>query len=116
MAAEPTAEPGDDTGLDQALRALADANRRRILAAVRGGPQPVGQIADEVGLSQQVTSHHLRVLRTAGLVTGTRDGTRHLFAVNTDGLAAVRSYLDDFWPSRLADLKAAVETGRGDRG
>lgn len=91
------------------LRALADGNRRAILAAVRSGPLPVGQIAAEVGLSQQTTSHHLGVLRTAGLAISTRDGTRHLFAVDTDGLAAVRAYLDDFWPGKLAALKAVVE-------
>jgi hypothetical protein len=53
------------------------------------------------------------VLHTAGLARGTREGTRHLFAVDTDGLAAVRSYLDGFWPTRLAALKAAVESGSG---
>lgn len=103
--------------LDQALRALADANRREILAVVRSGPRSVGQIAEDVGLSQQTTSHHLAVLRTAGLVSGTRAGTRHLFAVDTDGLAAVRAYLDGFWPTKLAALKAAVEShGGGDDG
>ncbi|NDL60528.1 ArsR/SmtB family transcription factor [Phytoactinopolyspora mesophila] len=99
--------------LDQALRALADANRRAILAAVRSEPRSVGQIAEEVGLSQQTTSHHLGVLRTAGLASGTRVGTRHLFAVNTDGLAAVRAYLDEFWPAKLASLKAAIESRTG---
>ncbi|MQA03688.1 MAG: metalloregulator ArsR/SmtB family transcription factor [Streptosporangiales bacterium] len=109
------AEPASD--LDFALRALADANRRAILSAIRSDPRPVGSIAEEVGLSQQTTSHHLGVLRAAGLATGTRDGTRHLFAVNTDGLAAVRSYLDGFWPSKLSALKAAVEAGgESDRG
>jgi len=102
-----SAQPGRD--LDRALRALADPNRRAILAAVRTGPRAVGQIAEEVGLSQQTTSHHLGVLRSAGLATQTKDGTRHLFVVNTDGLAAVRSYLDDFWPTKLAALKAAIE-------
>jgi DNA-binding transcriptional ArsR family regulator len=96
--------------LDLALRALADGNRRAILRAIRSSPQPVGSIAQEVGLSQQTTSHHLGVLRRAGLASGARDGTRHLFAVETDGLAAVRSYLDDFWPMRLAELKSAVES------
>lgn len=104
MAAEPTPD------LDPALRALADANRRAILATIRTGPRPVGQIATAVGLSQQATSHHLGVLNAAGLVRGSRSGTRHLFAVNTDGLAAVRAYLDAFWPTRLAALKAAVES------
>lgn len=101
--------------LDLALRALADPNRRAILAAVRDVPRPVGELAETVGLSQQATSHHLRVLNAAGLARGTRAGTRHLFAVDTDGLAAVRSYLDEFWPTRLAALKAAVESDiRGD--
>lgn len=94
---------------DLALRALADPRRRAILAAIRPGPRPVGAIAETVGLSQQTTSHHLRVLRDAGLTTSAREGTRHLFAVDTDGLAAVRSYLDDFWPAKLSALKAAVE-------
>lgn len=96
--------------LDRALRALADGNRRAILRAVRSAPKPVGTIAEEVGLSQQTTSHHLGVLAKAGLTTGTREGTRHLFAIDTDGLAAVRSYLDDFWPTKLAALKTAVES------
>lgn len=100
--------------LDLALRALADGNRRAILRVIRSAPQHVGAIAEEVGLSQQTTSHHLGVLRKAGLAVGTRDGTRHLFAVNTDGLAAVRSYLDDFWPGKLAALKSVIEAREAD--
>jgi DNA-binding transcriptional ArsR family regulator len=106
------ADPAPD--LDRALRALADANRRAILATVRSGPRSVGEIAEDVGLSQQTTSHHLGVLRAAGLTSRTRAGTRHLFAVDTDGLAVVRAYLDEFWPGRLAALKAAVESRRGE--
>lgn len=105
------AEPARD--LDRALRALADGNRRAILAVLRDGPRPVGSIAQEVGLSQQATSHHLGTLRDAWLATSTREGTRHLFAIDTDGLAAVRSYLDGFWPAKLAALKAAVESPEG---
>lgn len=100
--------------LDLALRALADGNRRAILRLIRSAPQPVGTIAEDVGLSQQTTSHHLGVLRKAGLAVSTREGTRHLFAIDTDGLAAVRSYLDDFWPGKLADLKAAIESRQED--
>ncbi|MDN5852165.1 MAG: metalloregulator ArsR/SmtB family transcription factor [Actinomycetia bacterium] len=108
MGAEPAPE------LDLALRALADANRRAILSLIRTEPRPVGSVAEQVGLSQQAASHHLGVLRDAGLATRTREGTRHLFAVNTDGLAAVRTYLDDFWPDKLSALKAAVETRKAD--
>ena len=105
---------GSVAELDLALRALADGNRRAILRVIRSSPRPVGAIADEVALSQQTTSHHLGVLHRAGLAVSTREGTRHLFAVNTDGLAAVRSYLDDFWPGALADLKAAIESRGAD--
>lgn len=70
----------------------------------------MGEVAVAAGLSQQATSHHLRILRTAGLVAETRDGTRHLFAVSDDGFAAVRSYLNDFWPSKLSALRDAVES------
>ncbi len=101
-------------GIDTAFRALADANRRRILALVRSAPLTVGQVADQAELSQQTASHHLRVLRRAGLVSESRQGTRHLFAVQTDGFAAVRTYLDDFWPHQLAALKRAVESNAAD--
>lgn len=95
--------------LDHAFQALADPTRRAILAVVRRGECAVGEIAAELGLSQQIASHHLKVLRTAGLVTGTRSGTRHLYGVRTEGLALGRAFFDDFWPDRLSKLKRAVE-------
>ena len=100
--------------LDIALRALADENRRTILSLVREQPLAVGDIAAQVDVTQQAVSHHLGVLKKAGLVDETRDGTRHLFAVRTDGFDAVRSYLDDFWPNKLAALKKAVEDAAND--
>ena len=100
---------GGTEPLDAALRALAEPNRRRILALVRDQPRAVGEIADQVALSQQVVSFHLRVLRGAGLVTERHERTRHLFVVRTDGLQAVRDFLDGFWPGHLAALKHAAE-------
>lgn len=97
-------------GLDDALRALADANRRKILRQVLDQPLAVGEIASRVAMSQQAVSHHLSVLRGAGLVTGTRDGARHLFVVHTEGFDVVREFLDSFWPPHLAALKRAAET------
>jgi DNA-binding transcriptional ArsR family regulator len=101
--------------VDGALRALSDGNRRRILALVRDQPRSVGEIALQLGLSQQVASHHLGVLRGTGLVSEQRERTRHLFVVSTDGLAAVRDFLDQFWPSQLAALKRAAEADAGRR-
>lgn len=101
-------------GLDAALRALADGNRRTILAVVRDRPRAVGEIAGEVAMSQQAVSHHLRVLRGAGLVTEQRQGTRHLFVVRSDGFDVVQAFLDDFWPTHLRALKRAAEDAARD--
>ena len=107
-----TAEP---VPLDATLRALADGSRRAILDVVRDSPRAVGEIATEVAMSQQAVSHHLRVLHGAGLVTETRDGTRHLFMVRVDGFDVVRQFVEGFWPDRLAALKAAAEKAARNR-
>lgn len=95
--------------LDRAFGALAEPNRRAILGVLREGRLAVGEIASELGLSQQIVSHHLKVLRAAGLVEGSRSGTRHLFAVQVEGLAVGKAFFDDFWPERLSILKHVVE-------
>jgi DNA-binding transcriptional ArsR family regulator len=106
-----TAEP---VPLDATLRALADGNRRAILEVVRDTPRAVGEIAEDMAMSQQAVSHHLRVLRGAGLVTETRDGTRHLFLVRADGFDVVRQFVEGFWPTHLTALKAAAEQSARD--
>lgn len=50
------------------FKALADANRLRIVEGLSTKCQSVTEIAEEVGLSQPLTSHHLKTLRTAGIV------------------------------------------------
>jgi len=97
------------TNVDSALRALAEPNRRRILALVRDQPHTVNAIAEHIGMSQQAVSFHLQVLSGAGLVTQRRERTRHLYSVRTDGLEVVRDFLDGFWPTHLAALKHAAE-------
>ena len=94
---------------DTALRALADPNRRRILAVVRDQAHAVGDIAERVGMSQQAVSFHLRVLRDAGLVSEQHQRTRHLFVLRADGLQVVRDLLDGFWPAHLEALKRSAE-------
>jgi DNA-binding transcriptional ArsR family regulator len=94
---------------ENAWHALSDSNRRRILALVRDEPRAVGEVATRLGMSQQIASHHLRVLRGAGLVDEQRDRQRHLYVVRTDGLAAVSDFLAGFWPAQLRSLKRAAE-------
>jgi DNA-binding transcriptional ArsR family regulator len=92
------------------LDALGDPTRRRVLELVReSGPAPVGSIADAMPVSRPAVSQHLKVLEGAGLVTCTKRGTRHLYAVQPDGLAVLRLWLDGFWDDALIRFKAAAE-------
>ena len=109
MAAPKGLDKLPEQGLDVALRALADGNRRRILVTVRNEARAVGEISERLALSQQAVSFHLRVLRQAGLVSERRERTRHLFSVRAEGLRTVQQFLDGFWPDHLPLLKQAAE-------
>jgi DNA-binding transcriptional ArsR family regulator len=67
-----------DAGQTQALAALfgalADPTRVRLIAALEQTELCVGDLAATVGLSDSATSHHLRLLRTLGLVRTRREG------------------------------------------
>jgi DNA-binding transcriptional ArsR family regulator len=95
------------------LDALGDPTRRRVLAILRGGAKPVGEIARRLPVSRPAVSQHLRVLREAGLVRGRQEGARRLYAVDPRGLAALRAYLELFWDTTLAALKDAAERQGG---
>jgi DNA-binding transcriptional ArsR family regulator len=92
-----------------ALEALADGTRRRVLELVASGPRSVAEIAAELPVSRPAVSQHLKVLLDAGLVTVTSVGTRRLYRLDARGLAPLRAYLEQFWIQALADFKEAAE-------
>jgi DNA-binding transcriptional ArsR family regulator len=89
--------------------ALGDPTRRAIFEQLVARPRAVGELAEQLPVSRPAVSQHLKVLRRARLVTGEAVGTRRIYRVDTDGLAALRSDLDRFWTSALAAYKVAVE-------
>jgi len=92
-----------------AWSALADPTRRTIFARLAERPRPVGELARELPVSRPAVSQHLRVLKEAGLVIDQPAGNRRIYRVEPDGLAALRSQLDQFWTQALANFKAIVE-------
>jgi DNA-binding transcriptional ArsR family regulator len=100
---------------DLALDALGDPTRRRVMELLRTGPRAVGDLAADLPVSRPAVSQHLRVLKGAGLVTSRPDGTRHLYAIDDEGLAAIRTYLETFWDDALAAFKGAAEGSPGPR-
>ena len=91
------------------LTALGDPTRRAIFERLAAGPLPVGELANGLPVSRPAVSQHLKVLKEAWLVTDTAAGTRRLYSVDTDGIAALRAYLDEFWNLPLERFKAAAE-------
>ncbi len=92
---------------------LAQPIRRSVLDRLRERPRLVGELAEELGLSQPVTSKHLRVLREAGLVTVRVDGPRRWYALRAEPLAELDAWLAPYrwlWESRLDRLGAHLDT------
>ena len=98
-----------DAETDAVLRALGDAQRRRILRLVQSDELAAGQIATHFDVTQQAVSHHIHVLHRAGLLRERRDGSRRLYVLDAEAMRPVRAILDEFWPAALDRLKQAVE-------
>ena len=91
------------------MDALGDPTRRAIFERLGEGPRAVGELASELPVSRPAVSQHLKVLKEAGLVVDTAQGTRRLYRLDPDGVGAVRAYFDTFWNQALAAFKAAIE-------
>jgi DNA-binding transcriptional ArsR family regulator len=94
---------------ERIFTALADPSRRQIFERLRAGPLPVTAIAADLPISRPAVSQHLKVLKQAGLVSDRADGPRRLYSIDPQGLAALRSWLDQFWGEALAAFQAEAE-------
>ncbi len=83
------------------FRALGDETRLLLLERLSVGEQCVADLMDATGLGQSLVSHHLRTLRTAGLVHDRRDGRWIFYSLAEPALAAVRATVYDI--ERLPD-------------
>ncbi len=92
--------------------ALGDPNRRAIVELLRPGERSVREIADELPISRPAVSQHLRVLKRAGLVTEEADGTRRLYRLHDEGVAAVRAYLESVWGDAAGRFRLSAENTR----
>ena len=99
-----------------AFVALADPTRRSIFERLAKRERPVGELARELPVSRPAVSQHLKVLRDAGLVRERREGTRHFYSVDGEGLAELRAYVEGFWDDALAAFAEAAEREQEEAG
>jgi DNA-binding transcriptional ArsR family regulator len=100
VAATPSRDPFD---------ALGDPNRRAIVELLGEGGRSVQELADALPISRPAVSRHLRLLREAGLVTEEPRGTRRIYRLHDEGVAAVRDYLERVWGDAAARFRLVAE-------
>ncbi len=79
------------------FQAIADPNRRYLLEELRRQPRTVNELADGLPISRPAVSQHLKALLECKLVTVSSQGTRRIYAVNTDGFLHLNLWIDQFW-------------------
>ncbi|MFI6077941.1 ArsR/SmtB family transcription factor [Actinoplanes sp. NPDC051343] len=89
--------------------ALGDPSRFAIVQRLAERPHAVGELADELPISRQAVSQHLRVLKTAGLVADRAEGTRRVYRLNPAGVSALKDQLDTFWRRALEGYQDVIE-------
>lgn len=81
--------PADYESAGELLRALAAPLRIAIVMELASGPKYVHQIVETLGVTQPLVSQHLRVLRGAGIVRGTRSGREISYSLIDDHIAHI---------------------------
>ena len=102
-------------GFAEVARALASGRRAEIVDLLAQGERPGEQIAAEIGQSIANTSHHVRAMARAGLVTTRRDGTRIFYALASDRVADLWSALQEVAAGHVAGLHRLADAYLGSR-
>jgi ArsR family transcriptional regulator len=82
--------------IDDVFAVIAEGTRREILGSLREGDKSVGELVEELEVSQPTVSKHLKVLREAGLVSMRAQGQKRFYALQTDPLQDVADWVGGF--------------------
>ncbi len=96
-------------------KALASGRRAEIVDLLAQGARSVEEIAAEIEQSLANTSHHLRALARAGIVTTRRDGTRIYYSLASDSVAELWTVLRTVASEHVAELERLTRAYLGDR-
>ena len=82
--------------LQETIKALADPTRRRILELLKKGSLSAGELGKEFDMTGATMSHHLSILKKAGLVQDTKKGTFIYYEINTSVMEDLLSWVVSF--------------------
>ena len=80
-------------GFEDTFKALSDPTRRQILQMLRSGRKSAGEIGEQIGLTGATISHHLNVLKGAGLVSDEREGKYIYYTLDTSVVEDLMAWL-----------------------
>lgn len=104
---------------DRVFAALADPNRRKLLAAVAGSPATATELAGDLPISRQAVVKHLSALADAGLLERERRGREVRYRMTPQPLSDAVGWMAEVggqWDERLAGLALTFASGEAQRG
>jgi DNA-binding transcriptional ArsR family regulator len=105
--------------MDAVLQALSDSSRRTVLAALRGGPATVGELAELLPIARSGVSRHLRILREVGLVEVHHEAQFRIYSLSPEPLVELDDWLGPYrslWEQRMDALHTEVRRGKHRKG
>jgi DNA-binding transcriptional ArsR family regulator len=94
--------------LNHGLRALSDPTRLAILRSLAEAPHAVSDLAERFPVSRPAISQHLKVLKSAGLVSDRPLGTKRVYQIDARGIDVLKTHLDALWSAVLEGFANAT--------
>lgn len=106
---------GDDQVVELAemFRLMSDPTRLRIILACLDAPAAVGEMADRLGISASLVSHHLRLLRAARLLQADRRGRQVFYMVGDEHIRSMLTDMVDHVSEEGPDGEAEPDAALG---
>ena len=86
--------------MQKTFKALSDKTRREILVLLKDGALTAGEIESHFGMTFATVSHHLSILKDAGLVQSTRQGKYISYELNTSVMDDIIGFFYDLKESK----------------
>jgi DNA-binding transcriptional ArsR family regulator len=78
------------------LGIIAEKNRLKILCVLKRGERCVCDIWQDLGIAENLASHHLKILKKAGMIVSRKEGLNVIYSINKEGIKRVNLLLNKF--------------------
>lgn len=90
-------------GIGMTFKALSDDTRREILKLLKDGDLSAGEIAEAFSITKPSISHHLSILKQAGMVLDERQGQSIIYSLNTSVMDDILGWIMEFTDNKGED-------------